>query len=240
MVSRAVARNSTKTRGYLLAHAQCAAQPRRRRPQQHQVAGEDATGQIAGWYGVFPLHQPDCWPVLRAEASDPTLGCASNSAGAHGRTVSHEAVCQFIYSLPRGELHWVMLLPRLTRRRPAGKTRRLRPIIGMVSPRDRPAAVAGRRVPDRWEVDLRIGKSPTTAAATLEERTTLFTTILAVPTRSTSPGVVDAIIEHANLLPTMMRRFITWDQGSEWAAHAASTLTTDTQLYLANPRARRA
>lgn len=146
------------------------------------------------------------------------------------------------FTLPHAELvkHRVMLRSGSTRRRPAGKTKRPRPIIGLVSTRDRPAELAGRRVPGRWEGDPTIGKNSTTAVATLGERTTLFTIMLAVPTRRTSLGVVDAIIEYANSVPTIMRRSITRDRGPEWAAHATLTLTIDTRPYFAYPRARRA
>ncbi len=128
VVSRGVARNSTKTRGYLLVHAQCAAEHRRRRPQEHKVArdrvlqarilkdlGRSRTpGQIAGRW--------------RAEAHDPTLECVSNSIDADGRTVSHEAIYQYIYALNRPAKPSpdcstpTPLLPRLDTTRSLGTT----------------------------------------------------------------------------------------------------------------------
>ena len=238
VVSREVARNSTKTRGYLLVHAQCAAERRRRRPQARKVAvdpvlqarvledlGRSRTpGQIAG--------------RLRAEAHDPTLGCVSNSMDADGRTVSHEAIYQYIYALPRGELarHGILLQSKRTRRRPSGSRKRIGPIVGMVSNNDRPAEVTQRRVPGHCEGDLIIGKAGKSAAVTLVERTTLFTTILALPAGRTSAEVVDAIITHADSIPAMMKRSITWDQGVEMARHAALTLATNMPVYFAHPR----
>jgi IS30 family transposase len=238
VVSREVARNSTKTRGYLLVHAQCAAERRRCRPQERKVArdlvlrarvmadlGRSRTpNQIAG--------------RLRREAGDPTLGCVSNSPNAQGRTVSHEAIYQFIYAMPRGDLakHGIFLQSKRTTRRPVAKGRRPGPIVGMVSIDDRPGEVAQRRVPGHWEGDLIIGKNSKTAAVTLVERTTLFTTILGLPRDRTSPEVTQAIITHANSLPAMMRGSITWDQGVEMAAHAALTLATNMPVYFAHPR----
>lgn len=238
IISREVSRNSTKTRGYLLVHAQCQAERRRRRPQKRKVASDPVLrarvladlgrsrtpNQIAG--------------RLRAEAQDPTLGCVSNSVPAGGATVSHEAIYQFIYALPRGELaeHGILLQSKRTRRRPVVKGKRSGPIVGMVSIDDRPVEVAERRVPGHWEGDLIIGKAGKTAAVTLVERTTLFTTILALPTGRTSPEVVDAIIDRADSIPVMMRKSITWDQGSEMARHAALTLATEMPVYFAHPR----
>lgn len=49
-----------------------------------------------------------------------------------------------------------------------------------------------------------------------------------------SAGVADALIEHAAEPPAMMRKSLTWDQGSEMAKHAALTLATDLPVYFAD------
>ena len=159
-----------------------------------------------------------------------------NSIDADGRTVSHEAIYQYIYALPRGELarHGILLQSKRTRRRPSGSRKRIGPIVGMVSNNDRPAEVTQRRVPGHCEGDLIIGKAGKSAAVTLVERTTLFTTILALPAGRTSAEVVDAIITHADSIPAMMKRSITWDQGVEMARHAALTLATNMPVYFAD------
>jgi IS30 family transposase len=80
-----------------------------------------------------------------------------------------------------------------------------------------------------------IGKNGATAAVTLVERTSRFTAILALPEGKDSTGVADVLIEHTNELPAMMRKSLTWDQGSEMARHAALTLATDLKVYFADP-----
>jgi IS30 family transposase len=80
-----------------------------------------------------------------------------------------------------------------------------------------------------------IGKNGATAAVTLVERTSRFTAILALPDGKDSTGVADVLIEHTNELPAMMRKSLTWDQGSEMARHAALTLATDLKVYFADP-----
>jgi IS30 family transposase len=157
------------------------------------------------------------------------------STPADGKTVSHEAIYRFIYALPKGDLakHGVLLRSKRTRRRrprPAGE--RGAPIVGMTSI-DAREDVADRRVPGHWEGDLIIGAHGKTAA-TLVERTTRFTVILALPEGKDSAGLADVLIENANELPAMMRKTLTWDQGPEMAKHAALTLATDMPVYFAH------
>jgi IS30 family transposase len=81
----------------------------------------------------------------------------------------------------------------------------------MVSIDDRDPDADGRRVPGHWEGDLVIGRAGATAAATLVERTSRYTVIVALPQGKDSAGVCDALIETADALPQMMRRTLTPD-----------------------------
>lgn len=242
VVSREVRRNATKTRGYKIVTADCRAQRRRARPQQGKVVADPVLRarvladlkrsrtprRIAG--------------RLHLEASDDTVGLMNGSEPAHGRTVSHEALYRFIYALPKGELarHGVMLRSKRTRRRrfkPVGE--RGAPIVGMVSI-DAREDLTERRVPGHWEGDLIIGAHGATAAATLVERTTRFTTILALPAGKDSVHLADALIAAADELPAMMRKSLTWDQGPEMAEHAAITRApeSDVQVVVVGARTR--
>ena len=238
VVSREVRRNATKTRGYKIVTADCRAQRRRTRPQQGKVAG-DAVLRTRVLADLARSRTPrQIAGRLRLEADDDTVGLMNGSVPAQGRTVSHEAIYRFVYALPTGELarHGVMLRSKRTRRRrvkPLGE--RGTPIVGMVSI-DAREDLTGRRVPGHWEGDLIIGAHGATAAATLVERTTRFTTILALPAGKDSVHLADALIETADALPAMMRKSLTWDQGSEMAKHAALTLATTLPVYFAHPR----
>ena len=92
-----------------------------------------------------------------------------------------------------------------------------------------------RPLQQRKEGDLIIGKNGASAAITLVERTSRFTTIIALPEGKDATGVADALIEHTTELPAMMRTSLTWDQGSEMARHAALTLATNLKVYFADP-----
>ena len=239
VISREVARNSTKTRGYRLVHADCEAERRRARRQVGKIAGSPVlTARVRA--DLKRGRSPKAIAGrLQAEAADPDLPVASGSPMAHGERVSHEAIYAYIYALPKGELarHGIMLESKRTRRRPRKPLgqRNSGPIVGMRSIHERPEEVADRKVPGHWEGDLIIGRAGKTAAATLVERTTRFTAILGLPMGKDSDAVADALIEHTSVLPALFRKSLTWDQGSEMARHAHLATVTGLDVYFADP-----
>lgn len=238
VVTREIARNSTKTRGYRMVTADVAAQKRRSRPQPRKVE-TDAVLKARVLADLKQSRTPrQIAGRLRFEAKDASVELMKGSTNAQGKTVSHEAIYQFIYAMPRGELakNGILLRRKQTRRRPrkaAGG--RGAPIIGMVSIDERDPAAVDRRVPGHWEGDLIIGKNGATAAVTLVERTSRYLAILALPEGKDSAALADVLIEHCTELPAMMRKSLTWDQGSQMAKHAALTLATDLPVYFADP-----
>ncbi len=238
VVSREIKRNSTKTKGYRMVAADVAAQRKRARPQDREVA-LDPVLKMRVLADLKRSRTPrQIAGRLTLEASDDTVELMKGSTPAEGKTASHEAIYQFIYAMPRGELarHGIFLRRKQTRRRPRKAAgRRGAPILGMVSIDERDPDAADRRVPGHWEGDLIIGKNGASAAITLVERTSRFTTIIALPEGKDATGVADALIEHTTELPAMMRTSLTWDQGSEMARHAALTLATNLKVYFADP-----
>lgn len=89
----------------------------------------------------------------------------------------------------------------------------------MVPLSERVEDAAQRRVPGHWEGDLIIGKNGASCAATLVERMSGFTELLALPSKHAEP-TAEAVIEHFNDLPQMMKASLAWDQGSEMAQQA--------------------
>lgn len=236
-IHREIARNQTKTRGYRLCTADDKAARRRARPQAHKL-DTDPVLQARVLADLKRSRTPrQIAGRLRREASDASVGTVNRSPSAEGHTVSHEAIYRWIYALPKGELarHGVMLRSKRTRRRPRSSGKRGAPIVGMVSIDARDPDATDRRVPGHWEGDLIIGAGGRSAAATLVERTTRFVTILGLEAGKDSDGLADTLIENADVLPAMMRRSLTWDQGSEMARHAAFTLATRIPVYFADP-----
>jgi IS30 family transposase len=153
--------------------------------------------------------------------------------------VSHETIYQALYVQGRGglkrELTTCLRTGRALRkpRRQVG-VRRPR-IVDMVMISDRPPEVEDRAVPGHWEGDLITGAHNKTAIGTLVERTTRFVMLLHLPVDHGAVAVRDAIAATILTLPAALRQTLTWDQGSEMAAHAQLHIDTDLDVYFCDP-----
>lgn len=230
-------RNSTKTRGYQAVTADVRAQRRRARPQQRKVAKDPVLQDRVDADLAASWTPNEIAGRLRLEAADPTVERMANSPDARGQTVSGEAIYQYIYALPKGELarRGIFLQSKRTKRRPrtTGRTSG-GPVVGMVPIAERGEDAAERRVPGHWDGDLIIGKNGTSCAAMLVERMSGFTGLLALPSKHAEP-TADAVIEYFNALPEMMKASLAWDQGSEMAQHVKVSLATQMPVYFADP-----
>ncbi len=151
--------------------------------------------------------------------------------------VSHEAIYQAIYVQACGELRTELVkclrFHRPTRRS-QGRVVSNGKIGGMVNISDRPAEASDRAVPGNWEGDLINGTGNATAVVTLIDRKTL-TAILIKIDNKTTVHVTKQISEHMSRLPEVMRRSLTWDQGTELAAHKAFTIATNIPVFFCDP-----
>jgi transposase, IS30 family len=149
--------------------------------------------------------------------------------------VSHEGIYQWIYAQPVATLARELIglrTGRTTRRggrRPPPAPRIREPVYIDA----RPADAAGRAVPGHWEGDLVIGKAGKTAVATLVERTSRFLVLAPLSGRD-ALTVGDAVIAATAPLPEHLRRSLTWDCGTEMAAHTTVTAAS-MPVYFAHP-----
>ena len=227
-VSREVARNSV--RGKYRAHlARRNAEQRARRPKPARLA---VNGELREWVQekLTKNWSPEQVSV-RLKAAFP---------GRAEMRVSHETIYQSLYVQGRGALRRELAVHLRTGRalrkprRPAGSERRGK-IAGMVMISQRPAEAADRAVPGHWEGDLIIGKNNKSAIGTLVERSTRFVMLLHLPD-GYAPGQVAAAMSEAMAgLPAAIRRSLTWDQGSEMAAHEKITMATGLPVYFCDP-----
>jgi IS30 family transposase len=227
VVSREIARHGGRD-GYRAVAAQRAATEHRSRPKTRKIDAD-------------PILRQRVVDKLRAGASpDQVAGrLRYEHPGQHAAWVSHEAIYTWIYALPKGELSRLGILLRTgrTHRRPRGRSGSPGArIVGMTSIDARPAEVGDRAVPGHWEGDLVIGRGGKTAMATLVERTSRYTVPVALPAgRRDATTTCDALITTVTGMPSQLVKTLTWDQGSEMAAHAAFSLATEVAVYFAHP-----
>ncbi|MFE3492325.1 IS30 family transposase [Streptomyces sp. NPDC059175] len=152
----------------------------------------------------------------------------------------HETVYQALYVQGRGELRRELaraLRSGRARRKPRRQAQQRQPRFAtpMVMISERPAEAEDRAVPGHWEGDLIIGKDGKSAIGTLVERATRYVMLLHLPADHGAESVRDALVTTVQTLPAHLRRSLTWDQGSEMAAHGSFTVTTDVPVYFCDP-----
>ena len=151
--------------------------------------------------------------------------------------ISHEAIYQYIYVLPRGELKQTLIKGlrqehKYRRVQKEGKQEENRgKIANMLSIEERPAEIADRTVPGHWEGDLILGKYKRSALGTLVERTTRYTILVPLGAKKDALSVREAYAEAFNTVPEVLRKTLTYDQGKEMSQHEQFTIDTNIQVY---------
>jgi IS30 family transposase len=153
--------------------------------------------------------------------------------------VSHETIYRSLFVQTRGvfrkEFTRYLRTSRSVRRAQKGTQRRGQggQILDALSIRERPAEADDRAVPGHWEGDLLCG-SPGSQIITLVERSSRFVILIKIENRETHT-VVAALAKHIQRLPMILRRSLTWDRGTELAAHKDFTVATDVKVYFCDP-----
>ena len=160
-------------------------------------------------------------------------------AGQAELQVSHESIYQSLYVQSRGyvgeRLHRHLRRgrsarkPRGTHLNAAGKIR------DKVMLSERPKEANDRLVAGHWEGDLIIGSASGSAIATLVERTTRFVVLVHLPNGHSSAALHDGLIGALDALPVLLRRSLTWDQGTELARHVDITKATGVPIFFCDP-----
>jgi IS30 family transposase len=180
-----------------------------------KLAADWSPQQIAGWLRV-------------TYATDPTM------------QVSHETIYRSLFVQSRGVLNHTLRL-HLRRRKSMRRSRHATnrgqsrgQIIDAVSIRERPAEVEDRAVPGHWEGDLLTGAGQS-HVATLVERQSRYVLLVKVAGKDTT-SVVRALTRRVKTLPRGLMASLTWDRGTELAAHRRFTIATDVRVYFCDPQ----
>ncbi|MFG3208507.1 IS30 family transposase [Streptomyces tendae] len=228
-VSREIARNGGRDR-YRAASADAAAYARGRRPKQAKLAQRHALRTLVEAKLVL------CW------SPEQIAGWLRRQfPGDASMQISHEAIYLSLYDPRRRQAIDRSLTRRLRSGRPMRRPKLARRptgrgiIRGMVSITARPAEVEDRKAPGHWEGDLVMGTRPS-AVATLVERTSRYTTVVALPDGIKAEQVTPHLTRSLLGIPTQLRRTLTWDRGREIAEHQAITAETGMPIYLCKPR----
>jgi transposase, IS30 family len=229
-ISRELRRNRDEHGRYLPHAAHRAAARRRPRPK---VAKLIAQPPLAGWIQdklTLRWSPRQIAARLRCDFSDqPEM------------RVCPETIYQALYLQARGGLRREVATAlrsgrtrRKPRRDPAARRPRFTDPMIMIS--ERPAEAADRAVPGHWEGDLIIGAQGASAIGTLVERSTRYLLLVHLPDGDrTAEAVRDQLIPTMQTLPAHLRRSLTWDQGSEMAAHRSFSIATDMPVYFCDP-----
>jgi IS30 family transposase len=155
--------------------------------------------------------------------------------------VSHETIYQALYLQGRGALRHELTVEKALRsgrtaRKPQSKlpARSTRPWLEGARLTDRPAEAADRAVPGHWEGDLVVGPE-NSGIVTLVERRSRCTLLGRLPGARDSETVTEVLQAMIAELPAALKQTITWDQGTEMAAHATFTVKSGCPVFFCDP-----
>lgn len=229
-VSREIRRNRHPESGAYRPHAaQARADARRPRPKPGKISQNPGLRDFIQHHLALRWSPEQICQALRAQFPDrPEM------------RVAHETVYQALYVQGRGELRRELaraLRSGRAMRKPRRQAQARQPRFAtpMVMISERPAEAEDRAVPGHWEGDLIIGKDNASAIGTLVERATRYVMLVHLPNGRGAEQVRDALVETVQILPAHLVRSLTWDQGSEMAAHGSFTVATDVPVYFCDP-----
>ena len=155
--------------------------------------------------------------------------------------ISHETIYRALYLQGRGGLKRELtryLRTQRPKRQPQGRKSHINSgkLRDMVNISERPPEVADGAIPGHWEGDLLCGKKNRSAVATLVERQTRFTQLVALGQNRSADYLAQALARQIQLLPTHLWRSLTWDQGREMGSHTKFTISTGVDVYFCDPR----
>ena len=152
--------------------------------------------------------------------------------------ISHESIYKHIYSRPQARLNkkLIKLLVRGKARRKSlvNKRKKGSKILNQVSIDNRPKHIELRTEIGHWEGDLIVGKDHKSVIGTIVERKSRYTIIVKVNSKK-ADEVAKMFIQKLNKLNPILKKSMTYDNGTEMAKHELITKKTGMNIYFAHP-----
>jgi IS30 family transposase len=226
-ISREVARHGGRAK-YRAIEAETAALARARRPKVCKLATNVRLQRCVAFklMSNWSPEQISAWLKLRYPEDDRMR-------------ISHETIYRSLFIQARGVLKKELQEHLRTRRKmrrsklSSTKGQKRGQIVDAVPISERPPEIEDRAVPGHWEGDL-ISGSRNSHIATLVERHSRYVMLVKVAAKDTNT-VVAALKKQVVKLPDELRKSLTWDRGTELAAHKDFTVSTDVAVYFCDP-----
>ena len=152
--------------------------------------------------------------------------------------LSHETIYFYIYLHSKKSLK-EELIKQLRQKRKTRGSRHTKAVRDVkISDRttidERPVEVLGREIPGHWEGDLIVGKENKSFIGTLTERSSRALILVHLQNKE-AETVRKAFEAEFKKLPKLMRKSLTYDNGTEMAQHKLFTKNTKVKVYFAHP-----
>lgn len=151
---------------------------------------------------------------------------------------SHETIYFYIYLHSKKSLKEELIKQLRQKRKTRGSrhTKAVRDvkISDRITIDERPAEVLGREIPGHWEGDLIVGKENKSFIGTLTERSSRALILVHLQNKE-AETVRKAFEAEFKKLPKLMRKSLTYDNGTEMAQHKLFTKNTKVKVYFAHP-----
>jgi IS30 family transposase len=152
--------------------------------------------------------------------------------------VSHETIYYYVYLHSKKSLKDELIKQLRQKRKTRGSrhTKAVRDvkILDRLSIDERPPEVAGREIPGHWEGDLIVGKNHGSVIGTLVERSSRYVILVHLENKE-AETVRKAFEAEFKKLPKLMRKSLTYDNGTEMAQHKLLTKTSKMKVYFTHP-----
>jgi len=149
-------------------------------------------------------------------------------------TTNYESIYQWIYTERPDLIEYLPRSHRKRRKRGSAKNKRSIRIPNRILIDERPAEVATRHEAGHWEADTVVSRQSVAAVSVIHERKSRYTRFKKLKTKS-STYMSKAVIRSLRKVPSKLRKSITYDNGTENAAHEATNSILNTRSYFCHP-----